>query len=573
MQTASIAATRLLNINFPSSQAAWLLTGFFGTESLSELYQYQLTLQGKSSIVNEKEMIGQAAIINIQHHDGLRPRYIHGIISETTSSPINIQGWREYHATLVPPLWLFTKNCDNRIFLNKTVVQIVKELMQENPRQGIDISSLMENYPEKDYTVQYQESTYHFLARLLAAEGIYYYFRHDADRVIWVLGDQPNAYQQYANPIVVSQQQLSSWQQSHCYKTLAIQQQDYKFQTPPLDLTTIAPSLEEVPFTQGLIWYEYPGGYTTQADGVDLAMLKQQAHQVGQERVYASSNIPDLAAGTRINIASGHQNKAQSRHLITSVFHTAKDASQLPATAAINHSQQYKNVVKLIPITTTYRPLATDNQPTIAGIDTATVIGPKDETIHVDKFGRVKVKFHWDRQNTGSHWLRVSQLWAGQGWGMQFIPRINDEVMIYFAEGAPDRPIIAGSHYHGNHPPPYQLPAEQNISGIKTHSLNNNTATAYNELKFDDTLGLERLHVHACNHITCKITNDAATIIGNHQTIKIANNKTLQHNQGRHTICAANFVAMNIGGSQLKITPIRVTCKSNAIRVNDGGTK
>ncbi len=260
MQTASIAAaTRLLNINFPNSQAAWLLTGFSGIESLSELYQYQLTLQCKSSTANLNELIDQAAIINIQHHansnNNSKPRHIHGIISEITSGTATIQGWREYHATLVPPLWLFTQNRDNRIFLKKTVVQIVKELMQEHPLQSIDISGLTANYPEKNYLVQYQESTYHFIYRLLAAAGIYYSFRHDNDKVIWVLGDQSSAYQHYAKPIVVTQQQLSSWQHSHCYKTLAIQQKDYKFQTPTLDLTTIAPSLEEILFSQGLIWH------------------------------------------------------------------------------------------------------------------------------------------------------------------------------------------------------------------------------------------------------------------------------------------------------------------------------
>jgi len=390
---------QLLNIEFPYLDGEWLITALSGGESLSNLYEYKLTIYHRSYEVDLEQLLGKLAVITIQQSADSEPRYIRGIINHIISKESSLPGYQLYEVAIVPPLWLSTKNSDNRIFKDLTIVEIIREVMQDSPWLFYDTRGLTHKYPKINYTVQYQESAYNFIARLLEQSGIYYYFRQDENCVTWVLGDGENCYQQYKPPFAVGNHKckhnLLGWTKSAGCVPFINSGKNYNFQTMQTNFVTTSSKTDNA-HIDGQSHYRYPGNFTNLTEAKQWQKIQQQRKQSHEVRFFSDSEIPILSPGMKFKITENPGlPEEEGYYLIETVIHEAADNSRLPA-RNVPISQSYNNRLTLHLLPLTFRPKLTIDPPNIEGIDTATVVGPENETIHTDKYGRVKVRFHWD---------------------------------------------------------------------------------------------------------------------------------------------------------------------------------
>lgn len=536
-------AARQIAIDTPLGEDALLLRSLEGQEAISKLFTFELDLVSEDPSIKYQDIIGQAVTVRITLANGSL-RYWNGFVSRF------VQAGRDsnvavYHATIVPWLWFLDQTTDCRIFQNKTAPDIIKQIFQEYGYGAFSLS-LYGDFVKRDYCVQYRESDFNFVSRLMEEEGIFYFFEHENGKHTLVLGNDPAAHELCPNqPSARYEGTAGGWQDDDVIQQWLQEQEvrpgvftatDYNFETPSTNLQSSVDGKGK--------WeiYDFPGEYTKRGDGDKLVKVRLQEQQMPQCIARGTSDCRAFGAGYKFKLTDHYRNDVNQEYVLTALHHSAHH--NLGITSGVADSNPvYENRFECVPASTPIRPPRRTPVPVVQGCQTAVVVGPAGEEIFTDKYGRIKVQFHWDREGkkneNSSCWVRVSYPWAGTAWGGIQIPRIGQEVVVDFIEGDPDRPIITGRVYNAGQMPPWDLPGKKTISGYKSNSTKG--GGGYNEISFDDTKGTELIQIHGQYDMDTKIEHDErrhvlnnrsknvdvdeTTTIGNNRTEKVGNNE------------------------------------------------
>ncbi|WP_019409380.1 type VI secretion system tip protein VgrG [Pseudomonas psychrophila] len=492
---------------------------FTGSEAINRPFSFDLELVSDRSDLDLETLLHQSAFLAFD----AQGNGVHGQISSIgLSSP----GTRltHYRLTLEPQLAYLAHRTNQRIFQHLTVQQIIEEILEEH---GILSNAYTFNslspYAPREYCVQYGESDLRFIQRLCFEEGLHFCFRHSPDGHQLVFGDKQQAFTSLKLPtpyvqgagMVAEEPSINRFELRLQARTNRTARRDYDFQKASRTLQVDSRSdLNE----RALESYIYPGFFTETAQGQQQSQRALEHHQTGYRQARGSSDQPTLSSGLFLPMTR-HANAAfNTGWLLTEVTHTGKQPQVLEeqgggtqSAAADGFTQGYRNTFHAIPEDVTYRPQEVFAKPRILGSQTARVTGPEGEDIHCDEYGRVRVKFHWDRSaindDQSSCWLRVSSSWAGDSHGGVTIPRVGMEVLVAYLNGDPDQPVICGCLANSLNPTPLTLPANKTQSVLRSRSTPG--GSGYNELRIEDRKGQEQIYLHAQRDLQQHIKNDS----------------------------------------------------------------
>ena len=504
---------RLISIDTPLGPDQLLLLRYSGSESISAPFSFELELLSQQAVSFE-DIVGKPVTITVALGGG--DRFINGVVSRfgQTGGDFN---FRHYSAQVVPWFWLLTRRADCRIFQNKSTPEIIEDVFTILGFSDYELS-LTKTYPKRAYCVQYRETDFNFVSRLMEYHGIYYFFRHEAQKHMMVLADSLSAVKpcpvqhqaEYKGVENTHQDDLDvvrTWLSEQELRSGSWALTDFNFETP---LTTVTVSVDSLVKTwkKELQVYDYPAGCDSKGDTEAIARVRMEAEESWQQVARANTTCRAFLPGFKFELVD-HPDQSQDREwLITQVDHEAT-ASGYRA-GQTDEPSRYSNQVVCIPSDVPFHPPRLARRPFVQGPQTALVVGPKGDEIYPDKFGRVKVQFHWDRagkyDEDSSCWIRVSQAWAGKGWGAVSLPRIGQEVIVDFLEGDPDQPIITGRVYNGEEMPPYALPDEMTKTVLKTNSSKG--GEGFNEFRFEDKKGEEQIFMHAEKNLDIRVKNN-----------------------------------------------------------------
>jgi type VI secretion system secreted protein VgrG len=538
---------RLLSVSTPLGENTLLLRGLEGREALSSLFQFDLAMVSQKSGISFDDIVGENVTISIELVDGTK-RNFNGLVSRFTQAGRD-EHFVHYRAEVVPWLWMLTRHSDCRIFQNKSVPDIIEEVFGDRGFRDYRLS-LQETYHPVEYCVQYRETDFNFVSRLMEQCGIFYFFEHSESKHTLVLGDAATAHEECAGQSKVrftlegtgvhEDDVITNWSVEQEVRPGKYTLRDYNFETPAVSLEVSEPTAISSSGADARELYDYPGDYLKRADGEAVAKLRMQEEEVGHLVATGAGNCRTLAAGCKFTLDQHFNSDLNRDYVLTEVRHSARSGSYYGAEHGGDEQNYYANTFTCIPSDRVYRPARVTPKPVVHGAQTAVVVGKSGEEIWVDKYGRVLVQFFWDRKgNSDEHsscWVRVSQSWAGKDWGWVALPRIGQEVLVQFLEGDPDHPIIAGRVYNANQMPPYALPANQTQTGIKTHSSPKGGADNFNELRFEDKKGSEEIHVQAEKDLTIVIKNDETRDIKHARTTTVNNDDAETVTEGNQTI-------------------------------------
>ncbi len=525
----------LIAIDTPLGPDVLLLTGFIGTEEISRLFSFELEMLSENHSVSFEDIIGKSVTISVILADEEK-RYFNGIISSFTQGRGGGEGggdlrFSHYKATMVPWLWLLTRTSDSRIFQKLSVPDIIEKVFNEKKLLDFKLQ-LHGSYAKRDYCVQYRETDFNFISRLMEEEGIYYFFEHGDGKHTLVIADSPQDHKPCPKQ-ESARYQLSAGGRAEEDVVLSLEKMqeimpgkytlnDFNFEMPNTDLKVDAPSKQKLGPGEREI-YDYPGEYSLKKDGDRLANIRMEEEEAQITRITGSGNCRAFTSGYRFTLADFYRSDMNDKdYVLTSIEHEAKQSLENASEAA------YRNRFDCMPHEVPFRPRRMTPRPSVLGSQTAIVVGPAGEEIYTDEHGRVKVQFHWDREGkrdeNSSCWIRVAQVWAGASWGAMYIPRIGHEVIVDFLEGDPDRPIITGRVYHGSNKPPYPLPDEKTKSTIKSDSTLGGGGS--NEFRYEDKKGQEEIYLHGQKDWTIVIRNNKNQSIGHDETLTVGHNRT-----------------------------------------------
>ncbi len=525
----------------PLGQDVLVLESLSGVESLGRLYRYELDLLSEDPAIEVDRVLGDHMAVRLALRDG-DSRYFTGLVASFAQVDAH-GGLSRYRAVLRPWLWKLTLASDCRIFQGKTVPQIVKEVLRSHGLSDID-DRLLGRYRKLEYCVQYRETDFNFISRLMEDEGIYYYFRHEANRHALVLADSVSSHEAFpgyeqirydppARGSVRHEEYIGQWSTRHEVRPTAYAHNDFDFENPKKRLL----SKGRVPrdhAAAGAEIYDYPGHYGLYPEGEDYAAKRIEEIQAGCEATQGATNARGLSCGSTFELADYPRDDQCIEHLITSASYELKSEAYRSGGGAAD--ELYACTFTAMDCRQPFRPARTTPKPVIQGPQTAIVVGQEGEEIWTDQYGRVKVQFHWDRygkcDESSSCWIRVAHSWAGKGWGSVFIPRIGQEVIVEFLEGDPDRPIITGRVYNGCSMPPYKLPENASMSTIKSNSTKG--GQGFNEIRFQDKKGEEQLFFHAEKNHDIRVKNNTYESVGAERHLTVETDQLEQVKHDRH---------------------------------------
>jgi type VI secretion system secreted protein VgrG len=561
---------RLLALDTPLGKDVLLLQDLTGHEGLSRLFSYELNLLAfEHSSISFQDIVGQKVTISIQLPDGT-PRYINGYVSRFTQGDTDDRMFTHYRAEVVPWLWFLTRQADCRIFQNMTPPDIISQVFNLFGFKDFRLS-LKSEYSELDYCVQYRETSFNFVSRLMEEYGIFYYFDHAVQgKHTMVLGDQSSALPACpGSPIsydtavggLDDPEAIADWHVEQEVRTGKYTVTDYNFTTPSTSLLANEPTVVKLSASQSLELYDYPGLYTTKDQGDVVAKLRMQEEEVSYMVASGASNCRGLATGYTFQLKNHYRGDQNTTYVLTEVHHIASVGQTYTSAGTVTES--YSNTFRCIPSSVAFHPPRVTPKPFVQGPQTALVVGKAGEEIWVDKYGRVIVQFYWDRlgkkNENSSCWIRVSQPWAGATWGSIWIPRIGQEVIVSFEEGDPDRPLITGRVYNAEEMPPYTLPDYQTRSTFKSRSSKGGGSANYNELRFEDKMGDEQIFINAEKDMDLRVENDSREFIGANRSLIVTTNQLEQiqtdkhlHVQGNHFEKIDGNFSLNVGGNQME---------------------
>ena len=533
---------RLISLSTPLGDDKLLLAAFNGTEAISRLFRFRLDLLSEEEPVAFADIIGQNVTISIMQADATA-RYFNGIVNQFALVGSDAAVLR-YKMEIVPWTWLLTRFADCRIFHNKTVKEIIEQIFEDRGYTDHKIS-LTGPYSPLEYCVQYRETDFNFISRLMEENGIFYYFEHEAGKHTMVIVDSLSSYEECPGqnragfslePGGADEDDvISSWSIEQSLRSGKYTLTDYNFKTPSTSLLATEPTIFSVGGNSNFELFDYPGDYTARADGSAFAKLRMQEVESRHVIARGSSVCRAFTSGYKFALVDHPQAAMNAEYLLVEIEHTASVSGTYSSSGNAGGPASYSNSFQCIPASVQFRPDRVIPKPFVQGLQTAVVVGKSSdedtaddddtggdgEEIWVDKYGRVMVLFPWDRKSDCSCWMRVSQDWAGQGWGMINIPRVGQEVLVSFLEGDPDRPIITGRVYSADQTVPYELPANGTRTAFKTRSTTGGGDDNYNELRFEDKTGSEQVFVRGEKDYDTRIKNDSREWIGNDRSLMV----------------------------------------------------
>ena len=525
---------REVAIETPLGEDVLLLASMSAAEQLGRLFEYQLELASENHQIKSADIVGQNVTIRLDLLSEGKTRYFNGFISRFTQAP-GTGGLASYRATVVPWLWFLTRTSDCRIFQEKTVPDIIKEVFSDLGFTDVE-DGLSGSYRTWSYCVQYRETDFNFVSRLMEQEGIYYFFKHEDGKHTLVLADSAGAHQSYpdydqikyepAGGAVSDEEYISDLSVETHVQPCLYALNDFDFKNTKKDLQTRA-KVDRKHAAADYEIYDYPGEYTESGDGDDYAKKRIEELQVQYEVVTAASDARGICTGCTFALSEHFRDDRNRKYLITSANYNI-DGGEFYSGGKGGGECVYSCSFTAIDAAQSFRALRITPKPSISGPQTAMVVGPSGEEIYTDEYGRVKVQFHWDRygkaDENSSCWIRVAQVWAGKKWGAMYIPRIDQEVIVEFLEGDPDQPIITGRVYNGQAMPPYELPGEKTKSTLKSNSSKG--GGGFNEIRFEDKKDGEEIFVHAQKDRNIVVENDETHSVGNNREKSVVKDET-----------------------------------------------
>ena len=535
-------ANRPMRIDTALGEDKLLLEGFSGEESVSAPFSFALELLSTESSIDPQRLLRKPASITIELPDKSE-RVIHGMVNRFIQlGQLEGSELTSYRAELVPWLWFLSLSADCKIFQEMSVLEIVEQVFKDQGYADFEIKCI-KSYPKRDFCVQYRETHLNFVSRLLEEEGIFYFFTHSDSKHILTLADDVSAIKPCPGQDTVRMAtQAGAWQKEDVITAVEREHAAYIGKLTLRDYDYLKPSntLEGSVSGDGkeeIYDYTFPGNFKTDGDGDRLARLQLEEQEQWQAVVRAESTCRSFQSGYRFDLKKHYREDVNDTYQILSVHHSARVGGYR---SGEDVHFTYRNSITAIPHATPYHPPRITPKPVVQGSQTAVVVGKSGEEIWVDKHGRVKLQFHWDRDGkkdeNSSCWVRVSSAWAGKGWGMIQIPRIGQEVIVDFLEGDPDMPVITGRVYNDAQVPPYALPDNQTQSGVKSRSSKGGGTDNFNEIRLEDKKDSEQILIHAEKDLTIGVENDESRNVGHDRTTVIKNDDTETVKEGDQAI-------------------------------------
>ena len=523
-----------------------IVTSLTGTEQISRPFEFSLEICSPLKDIRPGQVIGKPLAVRIDRENG-KERYVHGYISYLSAGDYSMSEGekslpsRIYRVTLVPWTWFLTHAARCFVYLpekqEKSLKDVLDEVLKHVAAYGhvqtwhnAAAASILSSR-KFEHVVQYRETDFNFLSRTLERHGIFYYFKHEKNQHTMILCDQASYLDAEEKEVryAVSaggqnnQDHINAWEHAYEFVAGKWSQTDYDFQKPSTSLHVGAPKHGGISIgNAGYELYDNTNDYVSKEEGRTEASRRMEEEEARFDTVHGSSTCKTFAPGFAFKLVEHPScpNEQNKSYVITSITHHAAQPGPFSSSGI---SATYSNSFQCIPRQTQYRPPRRTPQPVLSSVQTAVVVGPPGEEIYTDKYGRVKVQFHWDQigkfdQNT-SCWIRCQQSIAGNKWGFMAIPRVGQEVVVDFIEGDPDRPLITGCVYNAEQMPAYDLPSDKAKTYIKTNSTRG--GDGHNELQFDDVAGNERLYMHAQKDMDIRVLNESRSriILHKHQVI------------------------------------------------------
>lgn len=511
------------------------------SDELGRPFRGTISLLSESGEIDLKAMLMTTLSVRISgSRNDESTHWVSGIVSEFSLLG-RVNRLYRYRAIFVPAISLMQHSGGCRIFQAKTTIEIFQQLFREHGFDADQKTLLHRPYSKRDYCVQYNESDANFLSRLLEEEGIYYFFEHAESKHCMVLCDDPSAhagggatrsipYRDTIEPAIG--EQLTNLMSTQRFGSGTVSIADYDFIKPKTKLQTKQnSSLYKDRFED----YSYPGRYQDSDAGHQQARLRMEAEEASRAAIQLDGNCRGLLSGMQIQLKQHSQSQWNQSYLITSSRWCIEATSMQSDKGG---SLRVENSITCQLPKHPFRSLRSTPRPNVAGPHTAVVCGKAGEEIWTDEYGRIKVRFPWDRESKGdehsSCWIRVSQAWTGKQWGAMVLPRIGDEVIVEFIDGDPDRPIVTGRVYNADRMPPESLAAAQTKTVFRTRSTKGGDATAFHELTFEDLHGKESIYFHSERDFHRVVENDDKQQIGfekkspGNQTIQVYNDQTIE---------------------------------------------
>jgi len=505
-------------------------------EEMSRLGEYEIDLLSKKSDIDLDQILAKNVTVKLELPDQ-KTRYFNGFV--TRFLQVGMHGkYHLYHATVRPWLWFLTRRINCRIFQEMSVPDIVKKIFEPYPMADFKFD-LSETYVKRTYCVQYRETDFNFISRLMEDEGIYYFFKHvDGRHTLNAVdsGSSHSPFPGYAElPYIalgrstrLEKEFVDDWNLKREVQPGHWTLDDFDFERPSVDLTVDTKKKRNHEHATFEV-YDYPGEYFKNDLGDHYVRTRMDEWQYQFELVSGGANARGITVGSLFKL-TGHPRKDQNvDHLVLSSEYELEyhQYEALDATETKCHCRFTGLDTKQ-----QFRPQRTSYKTFVQGPQTAIVVGPSGDEIYTDKYGRVKVQFHWDREGkedeNSSCWIRVAHPWAGKNWGMVAIPRMGQEVVVDFLEGDPDRPLITGRVYNAEQMPPWDLPANKTQTGVLTRSSKGGTGANANAIRFEDKKGEEQLWIHAEKNQDIEVENDETHWVGHDRT------KTIDHDETSH---------------------------------------
>ncbi|WP_280152287.1 type VI secretion system tip protein TssI/VgrG [Piscinibacter sp. XHJ-5] len=522
-------------ITTPLPAADLLFEAMTASAGLSMLGDTQLTLLSPKPDLKPEDLLGKPVTVKVQLRDDAK-RFFHGYV---TRFGTGVHRGRHfvYHATVNTWLWFLTRTTDCRIFQDMDVKEIVKKVFDDHGIASFEFK-LFRSYRKWVYCVQYRESDFNFVARLLEHEGIYWYFEHADGQHKLVLVDSQSVhdaapgcaslpYMEHAPEAASDVECVSGWSFTREVKTGKVVLTSYDFERPTTDLEVDADNPRGYTMSDYEL-FDFQGDYVKAADGSQWVEDRLDELQTRFERLQGRSNAHGIQVGRLLKLTSHPRADQNREYLVTSLAVSA----HVDGYESGNPAGAFQCEFSAIPSAQQFRPPRRTPKPFVQGPQTALVVGPGGEEIFTDKYGRVKLQFHWDRygrkNERSSCWVRVAHPWAGKNFGIVDIPRIGQEVVVDFLEGDPDQPLITGRVYNAEQMPPWELPANATQSGILTRSSKGGGYGNANAIRFEDKAGSEQLWIHAEKNQDIEVENDETHSVGHDRK------KTIDHDETTH---------------------------------------
>jgi len=608
---------RLLGVITNAGKDVLLLDSFAGQEGISQPFRFTLSMvseveTGSPDKVKPHDLVGTSMSVRITLSDpgegsDSGKRYWTGLCERFVKEDQDDR--LAYFSAVIVPWFSFLNYATNcRIFQEKDVTQIIQQVVGEHGYSGQLRLELTKSYAKRDYCVQYHETDLDFLSRLMESEGIYYYFEHTNGTHVMVLADAPSQYRPTPNqssfkysPVTgaeSAEDTIRSWRVEEEMHSGKSSFRDFHHEAPANPFEVSNPSIDVAAEGKKFEVYDYPGEYAkkfnqvgssglVRPEGDKLARLRMEKEETRHTVMSGTSKCRQLTTGYKFDVTGGF---AAGSYLLTEARH---DANQAPAYFAMPSARNpYKNSFRAIPSSRVFVP-PVRRHPGIQGLQTAFVIDESPtgntEEIWPDKYGRVRVRFHWDREAKYACWLRVVQPWAGKSWGQQWIPRVGDEVGVTFLEGDPDCPVVVGGIYNSDNMPIFTLPDNKTQSGILTHSSKGGGSSNYNMLRFEDKMGSEEIHMQAEKDMTALIKHDEKRSVLNCRTttIHVDDSRTVETGAdsvnvqtGARTVTVKQDITTTSQSASITTTadqamsdtaqhgPITITASNNSITIN-----